>query len=270
MRHEGAGFALRLRRGPGSARRWLETLRFALTRDRAAIAHFLGSRELGLPTRRRLWLLGRVAVVTQHVRGYHDNADILRVGMEILRRERPCVVEAGSGYGSSTAKLSHFVKEAGGQLWVLDSFRGIPANDEVHRNLDGRRVVFRAGAFRGRERAVRRVVERYGRPEVCRFVKGDFAETLPQLDVAPDVVLLDVDLIRSTRVCVEALHPRLGADGVMFSQDGHLQATVELLSDPGFWRKDVGHEPPSIPGLGRRKFLRWSGTAPVENSRSDQ
>jgi O-methyltransferase len=250
-----------MRRGPGTLYRRLQTLRFALTRDRAAILQFLRAGPVPLPA--RLALLGQLARVTNHVRGYHDNADILRVGGAILRRPGAVVVEAGAGYGSSTAKLSRFVRAAGGRLLVFDSFRGIPDNEEVHENLDGRRVVFRAGAFRGRERAVRRVVERFGAPEVCTFVKGDFADTLRGFEEAIDVALLDVDLIRSTRICVRALHPRLRPGGVMFSQDGHLRATVALLEDPVFWRAEVGREPPVVDGLGRAKLLAWSATPAV-------
>lgn len=251
-----------MRRGPGTLYRRLETLRFALTRDRRAIAHFLRDEAIPLSTGARLRLLGQLAVITDRVRGYHENADLLRVGLAILRRERPTVVEAGTGYGASTAKLSLFVRAARGRLFAFDSFRGIPENDEVHQRLDGRTVVFRAGAFRGREAAVRRVVARFGAPEVTTLVKGDFADSLPSFEGIVDVGLVDVDLLRSTRICVKALHPRLAEGGVLFSQDGHLQATVQLLSDPAFWR-EVGAEPPSIEGLGQRKLLEWSATARV-------
>ena len=43
--------------------------------------------------------------------------------------------------------------------------------------------------------------------------------------------------------------------GTIFTQDGHIRAVRELLADPGFWRHQVGIEPPEIPGLGREKFL---------------
>lgn len=254
----------RRRRGPGTGYRALQTARFAATRDRQAILRFVASRDLGLSGSERLRLLFALARITQYVRGYHDNGDILRVGMAVLRRRSvaggPVVVEAGAGFGASTAKLSHFVRRAGGRLFVCDTFRGIPPNEEVHQHLDGRRVVFRAGAFRGRLSAVRRVVETHGCPEVCRFVKGDFADTLPEFQSRCDVALLDVDLVRSTRLCVRHLHPQLAPDGIIFSQDGHLRATVATLSDPEFWRREVGHVAPEIDGLGRSKLVSWGAT----------
>lgn len=196
--------------------------------------------------------------VTHHVRGYHTLAEMLTVSKEILARWRPVVVECGAGSGSSTAKLSLAVRAAGGELHVFDSFRGIPPNEEVHQNLDGRRVVFRPGAFTGRIQAVRRVVETYGAPEVCSYYKGLFTETLPSFRRPIDVVLLDVDLLSSTRTCLEQLYPQLTRGGVLYSQDGHLAAIVALLGDAGFWQ-GLGAEPPSIPGLGREKLLRIVG-----------
>src|SRR5262249_37872938 len=129
-------------------------------------------------------------------------------------------------------------------------------NDETHENLWGRRTAFRPGAFRGTLSTVRRTVGRFGAPEVCTWVKGWFEDTLPALDVPIDVALLDVDLLRSTRTCVRWLHPRLRAGGVLFSQDGHLRATVDLLADARFWRDEVGVAPPRVVGLGVSKLVR--------------
>ncbi|MFO0728019.1 MAG: TylF/MycF/NovP-related O-methyltransferase [Myxococcota bacterium] len=165
------------------------------------------------------------------------------------------ILEAGAGKGASTAKLSLATARAGGRLLVLDSFRGIPANDEVHRHLDGRTIRFRAGAFVGRLESVKRTVAEFGAIEVCTFKKGLFSETLPTIEGPIDVALLDVDLLSSTRDCVRALYPRLRPGGALFSQDGHLRGIVEMLADPKFWRGEVGVEPPSIPGLGRDKLL---------------
>src|SRR5262249_29249115 len=84
--------------------------------------------------------------------------------------------------------------------------------------------------------------------------KGWFADTLPDFDEPVDVVLLDVDLLASTRTCLVHLAPRLRPGGVIFTQDGHLRAIADLLGDPGFWRDEVGVAPPRIGGLGRDKF----------------
>jgi O-methyltransferase len=244
-------------RGPGSAYRRALSIRYLLTRDRRASWRFVAGSS-GRAALDRLELIAAMLRITDQVRGYHTLSEMLTVSAEILERERPVVVECGAGSGSSTAKLSLAVRAAGGELHVFDSFRGIPENDEVHENLDGRRVVFRAGAFTGRLGAVQRAVDKYGAPEVCTYYKGLFSETLPGFKKTLDVVLLDVDLLSSTKTCVRALYPQLRPGGVMFSQDGHLRAIVETLRSDSFWRAEVGVTPPSIEGLGRAKLLRLS------------
>jgi O-methyltransferase len=185
---------------------------------------------------------------------------MLRIARAILDRSgrRPVVLEAGCGYGASTAKLSLAVRLARGSLIACDSFRGIPENQERHQLLDGRVTEFRPGAFQGRLASVRRNVETWGALEVCRFEKGWFEDVLPRLEGPLDVVVLDVDLAQSTRTCLRELWPRLRGDGVLFSLDGQLRATHELLADRRFWRDEVGSEPPLIEGLGRSKLLTLS------------
>lgn len=247
-----------MRRGPGTPYRKLQSLRFLLTRDRAATLEFLRRTET-LGRRQRLGLIRDYLRITDAVRGYHTLAEMLSVSQDILRlggRPGLTVVECGAAKGSSTAKLSLATRAAGGRLLVFDSFKGIPNNDEVHRNLDGREVRFRKGAFTGRLRGVQRVVEAHGAPEICAYEKGWFEDTLAGFDAPVDVVILDVDLLSSTRTCVKALYPRLRPGGVLFTQDGHLEAIVDLLGDEVFWRQEVGVAPPRIPGLGAAKLLR--------------
>jgi hypothetical protein len=255
-----------LRRGPGSAYRKLRSIEYLLGRDRRAILRFVVQRyPLQLPLPERLRLIGRFVEITNAVRAYHTQAELLLAADRILARAgRPglTVVEAGAGKGASTAKLSLATRLAGGRLIVFDSFRGIPENDERHQHLDGRPLVFKAGAFTGRLSSVKRTVERYGAIEVCDFRKGLFAETLPAFAGPVDVALLDVDLLSSTRTCLEQLVPKLRPGGVILTQDGHVRAIVELLADPGFWR-GLGVPAPAIAGLGQDKLLelRWRSTS---------
>lgn len=243
-------------RGPGTLYRKLLSLGYLVTRDRRAAWRFL---TVPGEVRRRLGILRRFLTVTNHVRGYHTLGEMLEIADAILWRGRqrpPTVVECGVAHGASTAKLSVAVASVGGRLIACDSFRGLPANTEVHRHLDGRTIVFRTGAFRGRENAVRAVLERWGEP-VVELQRGWFADTLPRLGLDDlDVVVLDVDLEASLRTCLVELYPRLAADGVLFCHDGHLEANVALLGDASFWRLEVGVEPPAIADLGRNRLLR--------------
>jgi len=245
-----------VRRGPGSLyRRWL-SIRYLATRDRRDVVGFLRDPAVRPGLAARVDLLRRFTAVTNQVRGYHTLGEMLAVSREILARERPVVLEAGCGHGSSTAKLSLAVAAAGGRLIVCDSFRGLPDNREEHTHMDGRRIEFRAGAFRATLPQVQRTVERFGAPAVVSFHKGWFADMLPGLETPPlDVVVLDVDLLESTRVCLRALMPRLAAGGVLFTLDGQLRATHALIGSDAFWRDEVGVAPPRIEGLGAAKLL---------------
>ena len=248
-----------LRRGPGTALRRLESLRFLLTRDRSELIRFLRRRDMPAASLRERWSLVREFLrVTHGVRGYHTLAEMLEVAAAILSRAGRSgltVVECGCAKGGSTAKLSLATRRAGGRLIAFDSFRGIPENDERHRHLDGRSVVFRAGAFRGTLTGVSRTIAELGAPEVVELRKGWFDESLSGFDEPVDVAFVDVDLLASVRTCLVALAPRLRPDGVLFSHDGHLQAVRALLASPSFWRGEVGVDPPMICGLGERRLL---------------
>lgn len=256
-----------MRRGLGTIYRRWQSLRFLAGRDRRAVVDFLRARyPISLSLAQRLRLVGRFIHITNHVRSYHSQAQMLAVADQILRlagRPQLTVVECGCGKGGCTAKLSLVAKIAGARLIACDSFRGLPANDERHTDLKGRPMVFRAGAFRGRLREVQRTVHRYGAAETLEYCKGWFADTLPQLRQEIDVVFLDVDLVESTRTCLVHLVPRLRPGGVVFTQDGHLRAVVALLADECFWREEVGCPPPRIPGLGHKKFLALQFAGPV-------
>jgi O-methyltransferase len=254
-----------LRRGSGTLYRRLQSLRFLAGRDRRAVVDFVCRSPAGeLSRAERLWLVWRFVQITNRVRTYHTQGQMLAVADAILqRRGQPdlTVVECGVGKGGGTAKLSLVAQRAGARLVVFDSFRGMPANDERHEGLDGLRRVFRRGAFHGRLREVQRTVARFGAPAVVDYRKGWFSETLPGFDGVVDVALLDVDLLASTRTCLVHLVPRLRPGGVIFTQDGHLRAIADLLADPAFWLDEVGVAPPRIAGLGRDKFLAITVTA---------
>lgn len=248
-----------LRRGRGTLYRRWESLRFLAGRDRRAVLAFLrDTRSGGLRLATRVRLVWQFLRITNHVRAYHTQAEMLAVATAILARRGQAgltIVECGAGKGAGTAKLSLVARLAGARLVVCDSFRGMPPNRERHQDLDGRTMVFRRGAFHGRLREVQRTVAAFGAPEVVEYRKGWFADTLPNLDQPVDVVLLDVDLLASTRTCLLHLAPRLRRGGVIFTQDGHLRAVADLLADPAFWRDEVGIAPPAIAGVGREKFL---------------
>ncbi len=246
-------------RGPGSLYRKLRLLQLLATRDRPATLAFLTARyPAPLPFVERARLLARFVAITNAIRCWHTQAEILAAADAILKlagREGLTVVECGAAKGASTAKLSLVAARAGGRLHVFDSFRGMPENGERHTRLDGSGpVVFRAGAFAGRLPVAKRAVERFGAPGVCEWHKGWFEETLPGFRGPVDVAVLDVDLLSSTRTCLVHLVPKLRPGGVILTQDAHLTAIAQLLGSERFWREEVGVPPPLVEGLGARKM----------------
>src|SRR4030095_1228990 len=100
--------------------------------DRAAVLAFLRARyPVALSLRERAALVARFVTTTNHVRTSHTQAEMRAVADRILRlagRPGLTIVEAGSGKGGSTAKLSLVGRLAGGRLIVFASFRGIAPN----------------------------------------------------------------------------------------------------------------------------------------------
>ena len=84
-----------LRRGRGTAYRKVQSLMFLLQRDRSAIVRFLRAElPVTLPLRERLGWIARFVEITNHVRAYHSQAQILEVPTAILElAHRPGLTE---------------------------------------------------------------------------------------------------------------------------------------------------------------------------------
>ena len=189
----------------------------------------------------------------------HMEGEMLQVMATILSldsAEKGAVVEAGSYKGGSGAKISLAVKLAGRQLILFDSFQGLPEHRETHgKNIYGGDAFFPAGSYKGTLEEVKDAIHKYGCPEVCRFEKGWFEETMPRFSEKVAVAYIDVDLKFSTEVALIYLHPLLSGHGVIFSQDGHLPWIIELLGDRNFWRSKLKIELPRMRGLGTKKLV---------------
>ena len=166
------------------------------------------------------------------------------------------VVEAGCFKGGGTAKLSVAARRAGRELFVFDSFEGIPDNSEPHdKNIWGGRVRFSKGDYCGALEEVTNNVRRFGDLEVCHFVKGLFHDTMPDFSRPVVIAYLDVDLASSTRTCLKHLWPLLVPGGILFSQDGHLPLVLKVFDDDDFWRQELKTAKPQIHGLGTSQLI---------------
>ncbi len=76
------------------------------------------------------------------------------------------------------------------------------------------------------------------------------------------VAYIDVDLASSTRDCLKYLYPRMVANGILFSQDGHLPLVLDVFKDNDFWEREVGAKRPEILGFGVEKLISIVRPAP--------
>ena len=237
-----------------------ETARFLHKwRDALSSLDFVATSAMHLSRKERVALLRRYYRISDQLPSPHMQREIIAFARHILSLPSTTpgvIVEAGYFKGSSTAKFSLATRLAGRTLHVFDSFEGIPENEEQHeRNIFGGVAGFRRGDYAGGLEEVKDNVGKYGCLETCQFHRGWFDDTLPGFTKPVAAAYIDVDLVSSTKTCLKWLYPLLPPGGKIFSQDGHLPLIIELLKDRGFWREEIGCEPPAMTGLNKSRLI---------------
>jgi O-methyltransferase len=187
----------------------------------------------------RLFLLRRFLVVDWFVLHCHLPAEVVHLCRALtIRKSKPgeLVVEAGCWQGGSTAKLSILCRLTDRQLLVFDSFEGVEPVGDNSPFQDWK--VF-SGQYAAGQKLVEGNVGRYGTPDVCRFIKGWFSDTLATttLPGRVRVAYIDCDLAKATQEALDGIVPALCEDGVIFSQDFHILPVRKLLTSPEFWKR---------------------------------
>ena len=201
---------------------------------------------------RRLRLIGQVLRVDWSILHGHSPAEMVCIFRELCaRRGEPgeAFVEAGCWQGGSSVKFSILCEELGYELHIYDSFEGVGDLSEE----DRAREWDYEGQYAAPENVLRENLARLGRPAVCSIYKGWFSETL-QAGQAPErirIAYIDCDIAKGTRDALEGVVPHLVPDGVVFSQDFHIQPIRDLLADAALW-KELGVEAPRVEALQRR------------------
>lgn len=248
------------RRLPGGLRLLYRILQQRDLRDTASALRFLASPTAMASLPARFYLLKRIYEANAGIDCPHTQDEMLQFSKAILDVPASvpgCVVEAGCFKGGSTAKFSIAAKLAHRQLFVFDSFEGLPQNAEPHKlSIFGEHINFSRGQYRGPIDEVKENVSTYGDGDVCVYEKGWFEQTMPQFSRPIIAAYVDVDLASSTRTCLKYLYPLLQPGGYLFSQDAHLPLVIEVLKDSEFWEKEVGCPRPAVAGLGEKKLVR--------------
>jgi O-methyltransferase len=162
------------------------------------------------------------------------------------------VVECGAWKGASSASLSLVCRATKRRLLVCDSFEGLPG-EEVQPHVAphfGIYGYYKAGMFCGTLEEVQRNVTRFGAPESCTYVRGFFADSLKTLRDPIALAFLDVDLVSSTRECLQYIWPRLVEGSAVYTDDAGDLDVVRVFFDDGWWKATLGCASPGYVGSG--------------------
>ena len=165
------------------------------------------------------------------------------------------IIECGCYKGGSSTKLSILAKMTNRQLFICDSFAGLPSPQtpeeaRLEGHGDNRGFIFTEGDYSATLEEVKENIQKYGCIDVCKFVSGFYANSLPPLDLNPACVCLDVDLVSSARDCLKYLWPRTVKNGLWFTHEANLPAYISEILDPGWWQSTLNETPPIIFGAG--------------------
>lgn len=165
---------------------------------------------------------------------------------EVPASRKGVVVECGCFRGGTTANLSLMCEAVGRELYVYDSFEGLPpaeAGDQFA-NPDG--VGFLAAGLD----QVKAHVAAHGSLDRCTFVPGWFEDTVHLHEPPIVLMFLDVDYQASLRDCILGLWPRLVDRGLCFIDEYPLMDYCALFWSERFWSTHFDRMPPGLMGSG--------------------
>lgn len=180
----------------------------------------------------------------------------------IIRDEVPGdLVETGVWRGGASIFMKGVLTAYGEtrDLWLADSFEGVPPPDEVHFPQDKGWRFDKASSYLGvSEAQVRDNFKRYDLlDEHVKFVKGWFRDTLDSLPAKQISLLrLDGDLYESTIQALDPLYPKLSVGGFCIIDDyGAVKGCEEAVHD---YRTKHGISDPIVDIDGSGVFWRKS------------
>lgn len=204
-------------------------------------------------------IVNRFEVIDQEVTIASTPTDALYLAETILSLDVPGdIVECGCYAGGSSAKLSIVAKVANRNLFVFDSFEGLPAVDDYnirdhHLRRDKDFIEdWTAGRYAAALDLVQNNVRAFGEISVCRFIKGWFADTLTDDNLPPAIAMAftDVDIASSAEDCLKGIWPKLSPGGAFYSHDAAYIKVVQALTAEKLWRELFKEPVPILWGAG--------------------
>jgi hypothetical protein len=211
----------------------------------------------------RLGILDKIRIIlsfrrnTKKIKSATSWLEHLCIAAEILKipsTVKGDVIECGCFKGASSTNLSIICDIVGRKLILCDSFEGLPApdeEDEVHYNILQKRMRFyEKGHFTGGLDEVRHNIDKFGKVDVCEFVKGYYSDTLKKLKGSYVLAFVDVDLNKSLKECLRMLWPRLVEGAYLFSHEAQDITYTSIFFDMKWWFENFNCSPPGFIGAG--------------------
>jgi hypothetical protein len=166
--------------------------------------------------------------------------------LEIPPSEPGVVVECGCFRGGTTANLSLICDVVDRELYIYDSFEGLPPPEPGDKYSNASYT----GALKANLDQVKSHVQAYGKSERCTYVKGWFKDTTPYHDKPIVLMFLDVDYQASLTDCILNLWPKLSEKGYCFIDEYVLLDYCALFWSEKFWSTYFNRTPPGLMGSG--------------------
>lgn len=219
---------------------------------------FIKNEKYDIPMSEKEEFIRKLKNVDANVECVHKEEEVLEfIEYMILNKPEGKIIEAGCYKGGGTAKISTLSELLKKEMYVFDSFQGLPDHSENHEiNIFGKPVTFDKGEYCSTYETTVGNVTNYGEVQNCTFVKGWFSDTFAEFDEEVAGAYIDVDLVQSVKECIVKFYPLLSKGGVIFCHDGHLPLVINLLESEEFWTNSVKCKKPKIEGLGTKKLLK--------------
>jgi O-methyltransferase len=162
------------------------------------------------------------------------------------------VAECGVWKGTLSASLSLVCKLVNRKFLVCDSFQGLPDDNlDLHLGLCHKVYgYYKKGMYEGTLEEVKANITKFGNIEVCEFIPGFFKDSLSKLTNPIAFAFLDVDLVSSTKDCLQYIWPLLVEGGLLYTDDSTDLDVVKIFFNDAWWNTTLGCNSPGYIGSG--------------------
>lgn len=217
------------------------------------------SSKYNLTLKRKKDILKKIFLSFENVKSatsLEANIILLKYGLINLDLKTDgCIVECGCFKGASSITLSILAKITNKQLYIYDSFDGLPTIDtssdkKAYYPHLLKYTEYRQGMYKGSLDEVKNNIQKYGYLENCVFIKGYFSETLKDHKYDIDFIFIDVDLLSSLKSCIINLWKYLSPNSYFFTDDSCDMNLVKIWFDDNWWKKNLNTNSPGYIGSG--------------------